>query len=1169
MIAAAECHDQCGGVHGNTKNTSSQLDTCCGPDDSPSTNTTSLNLKDQVEDDCRDACCSGEDPVQDKVSASCCVEKSPAQQCNTSDRNSTPNNKECDSTSVVSCNDSCCSPQNTSAQQSDGKVPSDKAVNFCGSDGCCDTKPVLSKPTEEDIACIGSCCATTSSVSTELDKGSTPNSNVADRKKCEDNCCSGSGSASPYNATINIDGTDCNTKSCCEKAEDNYDSEDEVSEVAPSTQFGQACASHLQVAFRKYTSYLETGRCICRSVLKPVDTCCSKERRAAIMVPKITSNTSERCTPRAPARTVNDTCCTGRKTSPSRRIKRSNDSIVKKEKEPGFSCATKFSDVSPPPPSNQVDIKTHDVENAAAREHVLLNITGMTCTGCANKATNVLERIDGLSNVKINFVTSVGEFDVNQELLPSSDLIISQLARETGFKCVRVLSDHQTLDLMMSRADAKRYWDNAPQGVEVITEVDRKTQRVSYDPTIIGARSVLSSARPALLAPPNNDGALASSRRQLLMMSLSFFIAAICTIPVVVLAWSNNQVPELTRSIVSLVLATIVQGVAVPEFYVPALKSLIFSRIVEMDMLVVISITAAYGYSIVAFALHQTGHELTEDEFFETSSLLITLVLLGRVVAVSARVRAITAVSFKSLQAQTTRLVEGLNNTVELDARLLEFGDTIMIPPHTRIVTDGEVIEGQSEVDESMITGESIPVPKKPGETVVAGTNNGSSQLIMRITRLPGKNSISDIATLVESALGARPRVQELADKFASWLIPCVVTLASITFIAWILVGLKVRNQDAGRSVGTAITYGIAVLAISCPCALGLAVPMVLIVAAGVAAKAGIVIRQATALETAHSITDVVFDKTGTLTIGDLEVAYEHVEESSLGKEKILSITKALIKDNAHPVSMAVAKKLKDVKVPHMDLGRVESIPGHGIRAKFDGLDVRAGNPTWLGIDKHSQISNLTKQGMSLFCVCLAKSQEPLAIWGLKSTLRGEASSVVATLKARGITAHIVSGDNQEVVANVAKAVGIPSANTASKHTPLAKKQYVEKLINQGKKVLFCGDGTNDAVAIAQANIGAQMGSASDVIGAVADAVLLGSLDGIPALLDLSKRAFRRIVFNFVWSAVYNLFAILLASGAFVKVRIPPAYAGLGEIVSVLPVVLVALTLLNYKKVTV
>lgn len=526
-----------------------------------------------------------------------------------------------------------------------------------------------------------------------------------------------------------------------------------------------------------------------------------------------------------------------------------------------------------------------------------------------------------------------------------------------------------------------------------------------------------------------------------------------------------------------------------------------------------------------------------------------------------AKVRAVSAVSLRSLQSNTAWLIEQDGTTNKIDARLLQFGDIVRIPPHSNIVTDGKVVSGESAADESMVTGESTPVRKEPGDRVVAGTVNGSGCVDVKIARLPGDNSIADIATLVENAVAAKPRIQDLADKVASRFIPAVIGISVIVFVVWIPVAVEVRNQNAGGAFGTAITYAIAVLAISCPCALGLAVPMVLVIAGGVAAKAGVIIKAADVIERGYQATDVVFDKTGTLTTGTLEVTDEHVEMEKLGDFAVTSLACSLVEDNDHPVSKAVAEHIirRNGSATRVSLTSKQSIPGAGIQAQLTNSTIKAGNPYWLQLEDHDKVKQVLAAGVTCFCVTI--DGELAQIFGLRSQLREEAKAVIEHLQSRGITCHIVSGDAPRAVESVAQLLGVHPMNTVSRSSPAEKQKYVQDLQAVGKRVVFVGDGTNDAVAIAQANVGVQIGSASDVTNAVADVVLLGGLEGILTLLNISKRAFGRIRFNFIWTGVYNTLAILLAAGAFVKVRIPPGYAGLGEIVSIAPVILAAVSL--------
>lgn len=619
--------------------------------------------------------------------------------------------------------------------------------------------------------------------------------------------------------------------------------------------------------------------------------------------------------------------------------------------------------------------------------------------------------------------------------------MLPRLQKETGFAFSQIISDHQTLYLLIGPSVVQDALQKLYDVCESVDKVNKTTYRVSYNPAVTGARSLVSCTADINLAPPGSDTKLADGRTRLVRMLWNTGVAALLTTPVVVLAWGKTPVTYTTKSVVEFVLGTGVQAIAIPEFYFGALKALIYSRVLEMDMLVVISITAAYGYSVVAFAVAHAGYALEEGSFFETSCLLVTRVLLGRLVPAVAKVRAVSAVSMRSLQAERATLFDvSTGESTEIDARLLQYGDVFLVPPHSSIVTDGEVIHGSSMVNESMLTGESLPVLKRVGDHLTAGTVNRHGTLRVRLTRVPGKNSIADIANLVENALASEPRIQDLADKVASYFVPTVITVSLIVFAIWIAVALKLRNKNGGGVVGLAFTYGIAVLAVSCPCALGLAVPMVLVIAGGVAARLGVIIKQGDALERGYKITDVVFDKTGTITTGDLTLVEQQTfYGTGYTADKILSVAMALTIDNPHPVSASIGFGLKSQQIKRSEeVDDVESIPGAGIRCTWKGEEVLAGNPFWLEIDDRPEIAALINQGMTLFCVLIASKL--VVAFGLKSTIREEASRVIADLHRRGIACHIVSGDATKAVEVVAHSVGIPPGNIASRRQPTEKQ---------------------------------------------------------------------------------------------------------------------------------
>ncbi|KFH44981.1 P-type cation-transporting ATPase-like protein [Hapsidospora chrysogenum ATCC 11550] len=757
------------------------------------------------------------------------------------------------------------------------------------------------------------------------------------------------------------------------------------------------------------------------------------------------------------------------------------------------------------------------------------------------------------------------DFQLNTTV-KSADEAIRAAERSTGFRCVRQGCDDQFIDLLIPRSAIAELRESDIPGLLEVHPLDKHTVRASYDPLVIGARALVDRMcqMSGGLAPPKGDTALLHGQKRLCDHFMKTILASALTVPVVVLAWGPVDVEEELKAQVSLVLASLAQLIAVPEFYIPSMTALVRNGALEMDMLVVISITAAYVYSVVAFVFRMVDEPLAIPEFFETSTLLITLILLGRLIASYARARAIQAVSLRSLQPTTALIVED-DNLREIDSRLLQLGDCFKLLPHCQVPTDGVIIQGHSEVDESMITGENLFVKKAPGMGVIAGTMNGSGSLTARLTRLPGKNTVSDIAGLVEEATKSRPRIQDLADRVASYFVPAVSGVAIAVFVIWTIVNLKVIQAPTNKAVAGAITYTVAVLAVSCPCALGLAVPMVLVVAAGIAARGGVVIKSAESIVRSRAVTDVVFDKTGTITETKLDVAaYETFTRDA---HEALALTRALVRETDHPVSTAVNRLLKSMGVRAAVTSENRSIPGDGVLALHGDAVVKAGNPTWTLSEHHPAVAKAVRDGLTVMSV--TSDDALIALFALRTRLRADARSVIEDLRRRNIAVHLVSGDQQAAVESVASEVGIPIENTAAQKSPTEKQSYVSALMAENKTVLFCGDGTNDAVAVAQADVGVQLGGSSLLSSAVtrgaADVVLLSGLSGLPHLLDISGSAYRRMVFNFVWSGVYNVVAILMAAGAFVHVRIPPAYAGLGELVSVLPVVLVATTILLHK----
>lgn len=794
-------------------------------------------------------------------------------------------------------------------------------------------------------------------------------------------------------------------------------------------------------------------------------------------------------------------------------------------------------------------------------EHVALSIQGMTCTGCETKLERTLANIAGVSMIKTSLVLTRAEFDVSTAQI-SIDEVVKRLQKATGFECQKLSQDGHELEIMMTSIPAKLL-EQYPPGILSISVTPDASLKISYDPQIIGARDIIEKIfdEQPELAPNRADSSISAGNKHIWEVGQKTLLSACLTIPVLVLAWAPLPEREIIYGSVSLVLVTIIQMFIAGPFYVAALKSLIFARVIEMDLLIVLSTSTAYVFSVIAFALLVAGKPLSTGEFFETSTLLVTLIMLGRFITALARQKAIESITIRSLQQSTATLVgEDGRSTRNIDVRLLQYGDIFRVMPEEKVVTDGTIIVGNSEIDESMITGESSLVMKTKGSLAIAGSVNGSGTLDIRLTRLCDDNTISNIANMIDEAKLSKPKTQEMADRVAGYFVPVIMAITIITFLIWIAIGINIQKKTGSNATVQAVTYAVAVLIISCPCAIGLAVPMVIVIAGGVAAEKGVIFKSADTIEAAKNVTHVVFDKTGTLTSGRLSVKEScYVDEL---KGDVKPILLGLVSGINHPVSKAITGYLESLDVSPVNVLDVKSLPGKGVIGIWNGNEVRAGNPFWTETTSSPKLQEFLASGSTVLCFTV--NHHLRSVYSLRDSLRPEAAEVVSILHGKGVSVSIVSGDEVSAVQRTAESLGISSSNALSRCSPIDKQDYIKRLKNSctNSTIIFLGDGTNDAIALASADIGIHMSEGTDVARSAADVVMtLADLRGVLVLMELSRKVLRRIVFNFAWSFVYNLFAILLAAGAFVNFRIPPAFAGLGEIVSVLPVIVIAIGL--------
>lgn len=916
------------------------------------------------------------------------------------------------------------------------------------------------------------------------------------------------------------------------------------------------CRGHERVVRDRLQPLLDKFGCICRSLVAlGQETCCRPRHTSSLDRPGLlktnTSNSSNECNV-AKSDSCADGCC-------GTNVEIEKDRAVVKVSTCADSCCDEKNVKSRTSMTHCDTPQGLDPEKGlSGKEHVVLSISGMTCTGCETKLSRTLSTLPAITNMKTSLVLARAEFNLDTGVT-SADEVIKHLERTTEFKCERINNQGSSIDLICNGDAANIVKGDWPLGVTEIKSIDAKTIRVNYDAKIVGARDLVEKGWPSQmrLAPPHADQSLEAGAKHVRHLGYMTALSIVLTVPVLVLSWAplpNKEEKEIVFSSISLALATVIQFVVAGPFYPKALKALVFSRVIEMDLLIVLSTSAAYVFSVVAFGYLVAHKPLSTGQFFETSTLLVTLIMIGRFVAAMARQKAVESISIRSLQSSTAAIMDG-NTEKEIDARLLQYGDIFRVSPDTKIATDGTVISGSSEVNESMLTGESLPVEKSKGSRVIAGSINGSGLLTVRLTRLPDENTISTIAAMVDEAKLSKPKTQEIADKVASYFVPVIVAITIVVFCIWVAVGIAVQHKSGSESVIQAITYAITVLIVSCPCAIGLAVPMVTVVATGVAAEKGVIFKSANAIEVAYKTSHVVFDKTGTLTQGKLDVVSEDYPSASPSTKSLLL---SLIGSSKHPVSTAVAAHLRSQGLRASTVSNFKSVPGKGVEGTFAGRTLRAGNCRWLNVVDNPSIQPVLSKGHTAFCFTVDGNLA--AVFGLQDSLREDALSTITMLQQRNISAHILSGDDDGAVQAVASQLNIPSGNVRSRCSPADKQSYIKTLLahreNKEPVVMFCGDGTNDAVALAQATIGVHMNEGTDVAQSAADVVLMRpNLSGILVAMAVSRKWMHRVAFNFSWSFVYNLFAILLAAGAFVHARIPPEYAGLGELVSVLPVI--------------
>jgi len=782
-----------------------------------------------------------------------------------------------------------------------------------------------------------------------------------------------------------------------------------------------------------------------------------------------------------------------------------------------------------------------------------LPIDGMTCASCAGRVEKALTKVPGVRSVSVNLATEQARIEAPVDSLPA----LVEAVHQAGYS---VPAHSLELDISgMTCASCAGRVEKAlakVQGVKSVS-VNLATERAHVEllgqvDTSLLINAVSQAGYGASVhqtEKATEDDQQKRLHRERWALTLAIVLALPLVLPMLLAPFGVHwMLPAWAQFL----LATPVQFILGARFYVAAWKA-VKAGAGNMDLLVALGTSAGYGLSLYEWAIAEPGS--TPHLYFEASAVVIALVLLGKYL--ESRAKRQTASAIRALEAlrpeRALRVIDGQEQDVAISD--LRLNDLVLVKPGERFPVDGEVVEGQSHADEALISGESLPVPKQPGDKVTGGAINGEGRLIIKTLALGTETVLARIIRLVEDAQSAKAPIQKLVDKVSQVFVPVVLLIALATLLGWWLYGAPIE---------TALINAVAVLVIACPCALGLATPTAIMAGTGVAARHGILIKDAEALERAHEVSAVVFDKTGTLTSGTPQIA--HFSALDGNEAHLLQAAGALQRGSEHPLAKAVldACAARSLNVP--DVIDSQSLTGRGIAGTLEGRRLALGNRRLLeetGLNPGSLAESAQAwetEGRTLSWL-IEQSPQPqvLGLFAFGDTLKPGALSAIEQLNARHISSHLLTGDNRGSAKVVAEALGITDVH--AEVLPADKAATVAELKKTGV-VAMVGDGINDAPALAAADIGIAMGGGTDVAMHAAGITLMrGDPRLVPAALEISRKTYAKIRQNLFWAFIYNVIGIPLAAFGFLN----PVLAGAAMAFSSVSVVSNALLLKFWK----